>query len=287
MLFGGARAVTIPAFSELISDELEVAARPDKPIAVSIAVIADGGPTWHPLGPETSAATPAELGDRTHEVRGSSFQLRIRSYVVLAGLEVRAVEPTTAIVAFGDSLTDGGVGTVTTNWVERFAARLRAARRPFAVVNAGIECNALLRGGGPVAPKAADRFDADVLDRTGVSHVIVFLGTNDLYSGTAAEITAALEGLAQRARAKGIRVIGATLLPRTGIAAGPETTRRAVNQWIRTTDAYDTFIDFDAVIRSRTAPSAMNPSYNGDDIHPNDKGHVAMGNAVNLALFEK
>jgi lysophospholipase L1-like esterase len=169
------------------------------------------------------------------------------------------------------------------------AARLRAAGKPRSVVNAGISCNALTIGDGNVGPKAADRFREDVVNRAGVGYVIIFEGTNDIYGGQpASAVIAALTTLAARARAAGIKAIGATILPRTdGPIPVKDEHRATVNQWIRTTPLLDGVIDFDAVIRSAANPEQMNPGYGSDNIHPNTRGHIAMGNAIDLSLFDR
>jgi lysophospholipase L1-like esterase len=60
----------------------------------------------------------------------------------------------------------------------------------------------------------------------------------------------------------------------------------AVNQWIRTSGAFDGVIDFDAALRDPATPARMAPQYDsGDHLHPGTAGHEAMGNAVDLALF--
>ena len=65
-----------------------------------------------------------------------------------------------------------------------------------------------------------------------------------------------------------------------------EAKRRAVNEWIRTSKAYDAVIDFDAVTRDPSAPGRFLPAYDsGDHLHPGDAGYKAMGEAVDLAFF--
>ena len=52
-------------------------------------------------------------------------------------------------------------------------------------------------------------------------------------------------------------------------------------------DADGTVIDFDAVIRDPSQPAKFLPAFNsGDNLHPNDAGYKAMGEAVDLGLFK-
>ena len=65
-----------------------------------------------------------------------------------------------------------------------------------------------------------------------------------------------------------------------------ESTRQAVNEWIRNGGEFDGVIDFDAAIRDPDDPQVMKAEYDsGDFLHPNDAGMQAMAHAVNLKLF--
>jgi lysophospholipase L1-like esterase len=142
---------------------------------------------------------------------------------------------------------------------------------------------------------ALARFDRDVLLQPGVTHVVVMEGINDIGlaranpSPAAADLIAAHRQLIERAHARGLRIYGATLTPFEGAAywtAEGQAKRDALNQWIRTSRAYDGVIDFDAVLRDPGAPTKFLPQYDsGDHLHPNDAGYQAMGNAVDLSLF--
>ena len=288
-LFRGSRAVTIPVGAEAVSDPVEVAVNPNRDVAISIAVTSSGRLTWHVAGPPVAYATTRGAADRTTEVSGTSYRNQVNSYVLLTGIEVRTRVATRAIVALGDSITDGGGAAPNRRWLDVLGSRLRAAGRPYAVVNAGIACNDLTIASRDGGLRAIDRLKVDVLDRSAVSHVIIAEGTNDIYGGVPAEtVIDALSELATRIRASGRRVIGATIIPRDApIAPARDAERQAVNRWIRNASVFDGVIDFDAVIRSPADPRRMLPAYNGDDIHPDAAGHVAMGDAISLRLFAR
>jgi lysophospholipase L1-like esterase len=224
-----------------------------------------------------------------------------RSWYLLSRLEVSAPAQTSAIVTFGDSITDGTRSTVDTNsrWPDELVRRLNAQKggSRFAVLNEGIAGNQVLGDGAPGAGvNALARFDRDVLMQAGVSHVIVMEGINDIGlarqnpTPSADDLIAGHKQLIERAHARGLKIFGATLTPFEGAAyfsQEGEAKRQALNQWIRTSGAYDGVIDFDAVTRDPSAPTKIKPEFDsGDHLHPADAGYKAMGAAVDLALFK-
>jgi lysophospholipase L1-like esterase len=92
-----------------------------------------------------------------------------------------------------------------------------------------------------------------------------------------------------RAHQHGIRVFGATLTPYQGadyFSEDGEATRQAVNQWIRSSGAFEGVIDFDAAVRDPDRPSQFRESYqSGDHLHPSAAGYKAMANAVDLTML--
>jgi lysophospholipase L1-like esterase len=113
--------------------------------------------------------------------------------------------------------------------------------------------------------------------------------TNPLPDVSAAQIIAGYQQIIAQAHAAGLKIFGATLTPFKGAAyysdAG-EAKREAVNDWIRTSGAFDGVIDFDAVVRDPSDPLVINPPFDsGDHLHPNDAGYQAMANAIPLRLL--
>jgi lysophospholipase L1-like esterase len=106
----------------------------------------------------------------------------------------------------------------------------------------------------------------------------------------AADLIAGHKQLIERAKARGLKIYGGTLTPYEGAAyftPEGEAKRQALNDWIRTSGAYDAVIDFDKATRDPAAPTKFLPAYDsGDHLHPNDAGYTAMGNLVDLALFK-
>ena len=56
----------------------------------------------------------------------------------------------------------------------------------------------------------------------------------------------------------------------------------------RTSHAFDSVIDFDAVVRDPDHPTRLRPDYaSADHVHPNDAGYRAMADAIDLKLFTR
>ena len=220
----------------------------------------------------------------------------------LAGIDVAAEPGTGAIVAFGDSLTDGNLSThdAYANWPNQLARRQVGQGRRIAVMNQGLGGNRLLhdvRGDSGLR-----RFDRDVLAQPGVTHVIVLLGINDLRNrmglpeeeATTPALIGGLRQLALRAHAHGLTMYAGTLTPWENETFTPnawtparEAVRQAVNTWIRTGEAFDGVIDFDAAVRDPEHPTSMLPAYDcGDHLHQSDRGYNHMGDVIDLALFD-
>jgi len=292
--FGGRPRVTIRPGAAVVSDGVRL----DVPALAELAVslyLADSARvvTRHALALQTSYVSGA--GDLT-AARGFAADT-MRIWPFLSGVDVTNPAATGAIVALGNSITDGAGWTPNTNrrWPDILARRLLASGEPAkGVANAGISGNRVLSFG--TGPSALARFDRDVLTQPGATHVIVLEGINDIGRGSAENVSAedvifGLHQLADRARERGLVVIGATLTP-TG--PGPqfppelETKRMAVNAWIRTSGVCDGVIDFDAAIQDPAMPTRMLPVYDsGDHLHPSDAGYKAMGEAIDLRLFRR
>ena len=220
------------------------------------------------------------------------------SFYFLTGVEVGSSAPSRAIVTLGDSITDGLHSTPDANrrWPNRLAERLRSQKSGgrIAVLNAGISGNRILHD--KTGTNASARLDRDVLVQSGARYLVVMIGINDIgipIGATADEIIAGHRQIIDRAHAMGLKVYGGTLtpfqafLPGIYYSADGEAKRQVVNQWIRTSHAYDAVIDFDRALRDPKNPSAMLPVYDsGDHLHPNDAGYQAMANAVDLSLFD-
>jgi lysophospholipase L1-like esterase len=60
-----------------------------------------------------------------------------------------------------------------------------------------------------------------------------------------------------------------------------------VNTWLGGTTPFDGVVDFDAAVRDPAFPSRFASALDsGDHLHPSDAGYRAMGEAVDLHLFD-
>jgi len=326
LTFSGATAITVPAGAPVLSDPVDLNVPALGDLAVSIYLPGEvQATTIHGSAFQTNyVSLPGNFTDAAT----LPTQRTITSWPFLTEVDVSA-PGAGAIVALGDSITDGAVTTVDANrrWPDLLALRLQTTRdaasgskdgaaRPspalqainsrLGVVNRGIGGDRLLRDPGeqPLFGRAAlVRFDRDVLATSGVRHLIVLIGINDIgHPGTgtipvtdtvtAQDLIAGYRQLIARAHAKGIPVYGATLTPFEGTvfpgyySPEKEAVRQAVNNWIRGSDAFDAVIDFDRAVRDPAHPTRMLPAYDsGDHLHPNDLGMQAMANAIPLELF--
>jgi lysophospholipase L1-like esterase len=304
LTFAGSTDVTVPPGAEFVSDPLDYDVAPLSDLAVSFHL--DSPPlreTGHPGSRATSYyvhgdfVSAASLAEPKH----------VDHWYQISGIDVQAAPGAAAVVAIGDSITDGHGATTNGNdrWTDVLATRLQStvATKSIGVSNQGIGGNHLLTDG--LGPNALARFDRDALAPAGVRWVIVFEGVNDLggiairgevpaadHAALVQRILAAYEQMVARAHAHGLRVYGATITPDTGSgyyhpSPQSEADRQAVNQWIRAAGHFDAVIDFDAVVRDPQNPDRLLPAYDcGDHLHPSPAGYKAMAEAIPLALFE-
>jgi len=298
LTFSGGSSVTIPPGALAVSDPvfLDVPAMGD--LAVSIYVPGPTGPpTNHFFSMQTNYVSPpgnfvaaADMPVASTETCISAFGFTFCSspWLFLAGVEVMASKQTSAVVTFGDSITDGAASTVDANrrWPDDLARRLlaRKGNRDVGVLNQGIGGNGLLST--ILGESAQTRLDRDVLVQSGAKWVILLEGINDSQSAFVGDrLIAADLQIIERAHALGLKIYGATLTP-AGSTGNRELSRATLNQWIRTSGAFDAVIDFDAVTRDPSNPTFFLPIYDsGDHLHPNDAGYQAMANAIDLSLF--
>jgi lysophospholipase L1-like esterase len=302
--FAGEQTVTIPAGADFVSDPVTMNVPALDTLAVSLRLPElPKLQTGHPGSRATSYVAPG------NQLAAAQLQsaVPVEHWYFLSEVDVAPPAPAAAIAILGDSITDGhGVETNTNQrWTDFLIDRLKATRatRSLAVLNLGIGGNQVVDDG--LGPNAVARFGRDVLSRSGVRYLIILEGVNDLgvltrdHPVSAAEhqafVRRLLAGYAQivaRARDRGIKVIGATIMPYGGSGyyhPGPpsEADRQTVNRWIRDTGHVDAIIDFDALLRDPARPERLRKEFDSDGLHPSVAGYKAMGDAVPLALFRR
>jgi lysophospholipase L1-like esterase len=286
--FGGTPALTLAAGKAAFSDPLDFNLAALSDLAVSIRFTSQTGDvTGHPGSRTTSFL---QTGDAVSTASLASG-VKAEHWYFITGLDVMADAASAAIVVLGDSITDGRGSTTDKNnrWPDILAKRLQAnaATSKLGVLNMGIGGNAILSEG--LGPTALQRFDHDVTQQSGARWLIVLEGVNDLGGG--ADVTSGLKDaygtFIGKAHAANMRAYGVPILPIAGSSyAVGESTRKAVNDWIRTSKAFDAVIDLDAAVRDPAMPDQLLAAYDsGDHLHPSAAGYQKMGEAVDLSLF--
>ncbi|RPE77307.1 SGNH/GDSL hydrolase family protein [Vulcaniibacterium tengchongense] len=297
LTFGGRAAATVPPGAPLLSDPVELEVPALARVAVSLYLPEPTPPSTFHWDARQTAYVGA--GDQTAAPRLRADST-LTARVFLGAIQVEAAPGARAVVAFGDSITDGNMATLDADarWPDALAGRLAA--RNVAVLNAGISGARVLRD--KMGENALARFERDVLAQPGVAAVVVLMGINDIaWRGTplepdappvaAEDLIAGYRQLIARARARGVRIVGATLTPFEGALdatpmrgyfdAGKERVRRQVNAWIRDGGEFDAVLDFDAIVRDPAHPARFLPAYDsGDHLHPGDAGYRAMAQAI-------
>ena len=300
LTFRGRAGTSIPAGAQVFSDPVNFPVPADANLLVSIHL---PGPVAavpvHTQATQRSFLSAPGSGDRTGEAGADAYTSTLTTWPFLTGVDVRGGPG--SVVALGDSITDGTKSTMDANrrWPDVLARRLRAPSSgvpAYGVVNSGISANRVVTDVYPgdgvstvtSGVSAASRLERDVLAQTSARTVVVFQGINDLRWGTSAEsVIAGLKGLAARAHARGLRVVGGTITPCEGEAlctADADARRSVVNAFIRDNGGvFDAVLDFDAVVRDPAHPSRILPAYDsGDHLHPGDAGLKAMAEAVDV-----
>jgi len=322
VLFNGSESVTIPPGARVVSDPVSVSAKAFTDLVVSLYVPAHESTqspvTYHPRALQTNYM---DVGDQVMGLDlGAPVEMFVSAY--LAAVDVAVRRPLPVIAAIGDSLTDGDQNAATgpegkPEPIDRNKRYpnflLKAILRSYAsderipglvpVVNLGISGNQVTND--LLGDNAVARFGRDVLSRSGVTHVVVWEGINDiglppLLGGVATPAAAIISGLQQiaaQARVAGLKVIGCTLTPSGGFALPTyssqeaDTIRTEVNEWIRTSGAFDAVADLDALMRDPADPTMIKggpaPSdYTVDGLHFTNRGYRDIAGAIADALLE-
>lgn len=297
LTFGGATSVTIPAGRQTLSDavRLQVPAGADL-LVTTYSPTASGPVTYHPYARQISYLAD---GDHAEDATGTPYLERTAIWRYLTAVDVLSDQANGTVVAFGDSITDGSTSTESANrrWPDAFSQRLHAAVAAgrdvprYSVVNEGISGNQILTSlaGRPAENQSGlVRFGRDVLGRPNVKVVVIDLGVNDvLHGATADRVLTGLRTLVRQAHARGIKVIGATLMPFGGhprYSAGRNAVRQQVNTAIRSGTVYDAVVDFDKALRDPYDPRRFASEYDsGDHLHPSDRGYRKMAATIDLA----
>lgn len=291
LTFSGQPSATIQSAGVITSDPIPMVLSPltDLAITARFGATVPERITGHP---GSRANSYLAEGD-TVAAADMSGAVKAERWYFLGAVEVMTSGDARAVVALGDSITDGRGSTTDGNnrWPNVLAMRLlgNVGTQNTAVLNQGIGGNCVTRK--CLGPSMQDRFERDVLALSGVKWVVFLAGINDLGNDVAGDqVIAAFTEMSARARAAGITVIGGTVMPCEGNSYyndALETDRQRINEWIRSSDLIDAVIDFDVITRDPAAPTRLSAEVDsGDALHPSAAGYKIMGDAIDLGLFQ-
>ena len=299
--FGGSASIVVPAGALAVSDPVTM----DTPALADLAIS-----FFLPLQQVSDVSVHSGANQDNYIQTGNQVTARdlasatiTPSWFFLKGVDVRPVDAhAAAVVAFGDSITDGAYAAENKNerWPDYLAVRLHnnPSTANLSVLNQGIGGNCVLIH--CVGVNALARFDRDVLAQPGVKYVIVLESINDIgslhepnqpdYKLTAEDLEQGLSQIVTRSHEQGIKVFGATLVPYKGagyFTDKGEKIREDVNTWIRTSGVFDGVVDFDKATSDPANPLQFLPTYDsGDHLHPKGTGYSAMADSIDLSLFK-
>lgn len=298
--FGGKGSVILRPGAEIDSDPIQTTLTAGEPYAISLAAGARQTlSAWHRVANQINYVSAP--GDHTADTSPRAYPRKFTESAWVSGIDVRTSNAA-AVAAIGDSITDGLRSTLNRNrrWPDALARRLaERGAAPTAVLNLGISGNRLLSDSACYGEALERRFARDALGHQGVDAVILLIGINDINFAamppragldcdfphtevTVRDLTDAYRRLIERAHQAGVRIVGATLTP-ASLPPAREAMRRAVNEWIRTSRAFDGVADFDAALRDPADPDRLQRRFDsGDHLHPSDEGYAAMADVVSL-----
>ena len=287
LTFGGKKKVTIEPGKAVYSDACSYALKSGQRLTVTIDY---GGQTPDHATSHRGSRTTSYIVNgmrKTPKPMDKAFDdgEKVDHWYNIAALEVKAEESVPVVAVLGNSITDGRGSTTNmqNRWTDFLSDELNADK-PYGVLNLGIGGNCVVEGG--LSEPAMKRFDRDILGQQGVDKLIIFEGTNDIgcstrnYEHVADTLIACYKMLIEKAKAKGIKVYGATITPTKGngwYSFWHEAIRQTVNEWIRTGGYFDEIIDFDELTRDPQEPQRLKKEYSDDWLHLNPLGYEAMG----------
>jgi lysophospholipase L1-like esterase len=300
LMFSGMPSVTIPAGQVVNSDTLDYTLPALADLAITIKF---GDQSKDVTGhPGSRTYSYLQTGDTLTQESPASDAMKFAHWYFISGLDVVADESTAAVVAIGDSLTDGRGSTNDGNdrWPDALSRRLQMdpSTANVAVLNAGIGGNAVLTGG--IGPTAKVRYGHDVLDAPGVKWVIVFEGVNDIGGATtdvSGDLTAQFQQFVMDARMQNLKAFGATITPfgtnKSYDVLDHLAQRTTVNTWIKATGNFDAALDFDAAVHDPANPDKLRDDYadlsnsvGTDYLHMNPTGYQALADSIDLTIFK-
>lgn len=310
LLFGGSRSVAIPPGATVTSDPVAISVLAYQDLAVSLHLPdTDVRPSQHRGARVTSYMSENGAGDLTTDESGDALGRTITSTFWVKAIDVRSATTGAVIVAFGDSITDGSCVSPDgyDRWEDWLGVRLNldagdrhGGRSYTAIINEGIGGNTVTFEGlvpPPESTPGIQRLERDVFSHHGVSHVVLFMGTNDIRrEASTQQVINGMSEIIRQVKDRGLTIVGATIIPRHDRAPVDDNTgwnptktgiRNRVNAWIRDEAPFDAVLDFDQVVRDDRDPDRIAPAFDCDGIHPSPRGYFEMGRAIPLEVFRR
>ncbi|MCF6138561.1 SGNH/GDSL hydrolase family protein [Pseudalkalibacillus berkeleyi] len=294
--FGGSKKVTIPQGKRVFSDPVYFEVPNNKKLAISLYIKDETGPTsWHPHSMQTTYIS--DSGNHVSTSDDSAYKTKEEAWFWLDGVDVipdSDVEG--AVVVLGSSIANGNHSKTNEDhrWPDYLAERFnKDSKANMSVLNAGLSANLLINSSPEKGENALARMEQDVFLQSGVKAVILHQGLNDIRhypEYDADKIIEKMKEIIAISHKQGLKIYGGTLTPFKGsgmYTREKEKTRKEVNEWIRTSGAFDGTIDFDKSLRDPDDPESFHPDYDaGDHLHPNDAGYKKMAESVDLSMFK-
>lgn len=145
------------------------------------------------------------------------------------------------------------------------------------------------------------RFERDILEAHNCDKIFVFHGINDIihpngttyrplsFMPTAEKMIDGLKFYVDVARKHGKKIYFATILPFKGWRSYDEDRnkiRKEINDWIRSTDIIDGYVDFDKALLDETDADKIPDAYTSDHLHPSLMGAKILANTFYDKFFK-
>ena len=302
--FDGEKSVLIEPGQEVTSDEIayEVKAGTDVNVSVYLGEITQMNAGVLITGP-LSKGQYAYGNHALEEELPADDTRNTNWFYFLNTVDVLTKAENHAFICYGDSIT-------AQSWPDDLAIRLwNEGIRNVAIIRRAVSGTRILRQYDCITYaayglKGATRFPIE-MEVAGADAVLIQHGINDIIHPvgvevnqfrpwsdmpTSADLIAGVEDIYIRyAKEKGYRVYGGTLLPIYGwrtYAPFREEIKNEFNHWIRTTDKFDGYVDFDEAVRDENHPEAFaEGNDSGDHLHPSEKAYEIMAGAIPAEWF--
>lgn len=292
LFFNGQRNFVLQPGEDLFSDSVNFDVQAFEDLAIDIFVEGPAAVSQDSAAYLTSYIGAPNSGNLVGQNSDEKFGTTITAMPLLEEVSVFSSEIEGTIVAVGGSVVDGVGSNVDQHnrWTDFLAARLvtqASTTKKLTVVNEGIS--------GNTTQDVLDRFDRDILDKSGLSHVVIYAGTNDLslpppLGPTAEQIVDNFRLLIEKCHDADKKIIISTITPRLQYFPMSNEERKKVNDWVRRNGncggECDGIVDFDSVLSWSIYPNMIAPAFDsGDTVHPNGTGYKAMADSFNLSIF--